>query len=221
MIKDNIQALLEEIPKDVQLVAVSKTKPNQDILEALTANQLHFGENKVQELEQKFKDLSKEIKWHMIGHLQTNKVKYIVDFVHLIHGVDKPKLLKEINKRAENIEKKVDVLLQIHIAKEETKFGFSEEEIHEFLTEDLNKIYPWINLKGLMGMATYTENQNQVAKEFNLLRKIFDQYNNKIEGFDTLSMGMTNDYKIAINEGSNMIRVGSGIFGERNYNNGN
>lgn len=157
----------------------------------------------------------------MIGHLQTNKVKYIVDFVHLIHGVDKPKLLKEINKRAENIEKKVDVLLQIHIAKEETKFGFSEEEIHEFLTEDLNKIYPWINLKGLMGMATYTENQNQVAKEFNLLRKIFDQYNNKIEGFDTLSMGMTNDYKIAINEGSNMIRVGSGIFGERNYNNGN
>ena len=221
MIKDKIQALLEEIPKDVQLVAVSKTKPNQDILEALTANQLHFGENKVQELEQKFKDLSKEIKWHMIGHLQTNKVKYIVDFVHLIHGVDKPKLLKEINKRAENIEKKVDVLLQIHIAKEETKFGFSEEEIHEFLTEDLNKIYPWINLKGLMGMATYTENQNQVAKEFNLLRKIFDQYNNKIEGFDTLSMGMTNDYKIAINEGSNMIRVGSGIFGERNYNNGN
>lgn len=221
MIKDNIQALLEEIPKDVQLVAVSKTKPNQDILEALTANQLHFGENKVQELEQKFKDLSKEIKWHMIGHLQTNKVKYIVDFVHLIHGVDKPKLLKEINKRAENIKKKVDVLLQIHIAKEETKFGFSEEEIHKFLTEDLNKIYPWINLKGLMGMATYTENQNQVAKEFNLLRKIFDQYNNKIEGFDTLSMGMTNDYKIAINEGSNMIRVGSGIFGERNYNNGN
>jgi PLP dependent protein len=138
MIKENIQALLEEIPKNVQLVAVSKTKPNQDILEALTANQLHFGENKVQELEQKFKDLSKEIKWHMIGHLQTNKVKYIVDFVHLIHGVDKPKLLKEINKRAENIKKKVDVLLQIHIAKEETKFGFSEEEIHEFLSEDGN-----------------------------------------------------------------------------------
>ena len=221
MIKENIQALLEEIPENVQLVAVSKTKPNQDILEALTANQLHFGENKVQELEQKFKDLSKEIKWHMIGHLQTNKVKYIVDFVHLIHGVDKPKLLKEINKRAENIKKKVDVLLQIHIAKEETKFGFSEEEIHEFLLEDLNKNYPWINLKGLMGMATYTENQKQVAKEFNLLRKIFDQYNNKIEGFDILSMGMTNDYKIAINEGSTMIRVGSGIFGERNYNNGN
>lgn len=221
MIKENIQALLEEIPKNVQLVAVSKTKPNQDILEALTANQLHFGENKVQELEQKFKDLSKEIKWHMIGHLQTNKVKYIVDFVHLIHGVDKPKLLKEINKRAENIKKKVDVLLQIHIAKEETKFGFSEEEIHEFLSEDLNKTYHWINLKGLMGMATYTENQKQVAKEFNLLRKIFDQYNNKIEGFDILSMGMTNDYKIAINEGSTMIRIGSGIFGERNYNNGN
>lgn len=221
MIKENIQALLEEIPENVQLVAVSKTKPNQDILEALTANQLHFGENKVQELEQKFKDLSKEIKWHMIGHLQTNKVKYIVDFVHLIHGVDKPKLLKEINKRAENIKKKVDVLLQIHIAKEETKFGFSEEEIHEFLLEDFNKTYPWINLKGLMGMATYTENQKQVAKEFNLLRKIFDQYNNKIEGFDILSMGMTNDYKIAINEGSTMIRVGSGIFCERNYNNGN
>jgi pyridoxal phosphate enzyme (YggS family) len=221
MIKENIQALLEEIPENVQLVAVSKTKPNQDILEALTANQLHFGENKVQELEQKFKDLSKEIKWHMIGHLQTNKVKYIVDFVHLIHGVDKPKLLKEINKRAENIKKKVDVLLQIHIAKEETKFGFSEEEIHEFLLEDFHKTYPWINLKGLMGMATYTENQKQVAKEFNLLRKIFDQYNNKIEGFDILSMGMTNDYKIAINEGSTMIRVGSGIFGERNYNNGN
>jgi len=215
MIKENIKEILSKIPKNVQLVAVSKTYPNKDVLEAFDVNQLHFGENKVQELQLKYDELPKTLKWHFIGHLQSNKVKYLIDFIHLIHGVDKPKLLKEINKRAANIERKVDVLLQVHIADEETKFGFSEEEAKELLDNDLSKNYPWVNIKGLMGMATNTGNEAKVASEFKSLRTIFEQY--KSEDFNTLSMGMTNDYKIAINEGTTMIRVGSGIFGARNY----
>ena len=217
MIKENIGNFKKKIPENVTLVAVSKTKPISDLQEAYNAGQRIFGENKVQEMVEKYDALPKDIQWHMIGHVQTNKVKYMAEYVSLIHGVDSLKLLQEINKQAAKHNRVIDCLLQMYIAEEETKFGFSEEEIHEFLLEDFHKTYPWINLKGLMGMATYTENQKQVAKEFNLLRKIFDQYNNKIEGFDILSMGMTNDFELGVEEGSTMVRVGTGLFGSRKY----
>lgn len=217
-IQENIQKIIAEIPSHVQLVAVSKTHPNQAIIEALEINQFHFGENKVQELTQKAESLPKKIFWHMIGHLQSNKVKYIVDFVHLVHGVDKEKLLKEIDKRADQNHKKVNILLQMHIAKEDTKFGFDTTEIRALLDSDLANKYPNVIVKGLMGMATFTENKLQIAAEFKELHKIFEQYKTYYPNFDTLSMGMSNDYKIAIDEGSNLIRVGSNIFGNRNYN---
>lgn len=217
-IQENIQKIIAEIPSHVQLVAVSKTHPNQAIIEALEINQFHFGENKVQELTQKAESLPKNIFWHMIGHLQSNKVKYIVDFVHLVHGVDKEKLLKEIDKRADQNYKKVNILLQMHIAKEDTKFGFDTTEIRALLDSDLANKYPNVIVKGLMGMATFTENKLQIAAEFKELHKIFEQYKMYYPNFDTLSMGMSNDYKIAIDEGSNLIRVGSNIFGNRNYN---
>ncbi|SVB76546.1 uncharacterized protein METZ01_LOCUS229400 [marine metagenome] len=193
------------------MVAVSKTKSHTDILEAYNTGQRIFGENKVQELVEKAGSLPKDINWHMIGHLQSNKIKYIVSFVSLIHGVDSIKLLKEINKRAKQKNRIIDCLLQIHIATESTKFGFGFDEIEQVLidTKELKNI----RIVGLMGMATFTNNIQQIENEFHSLMLLFNQVkNNKIS---ILSMGMSGDYKIAIDNGSNMIRIGSSIFGER------
>ncbi len=212
-----IHSRLETIKSSIEgsqctLVAVSKTKPNELVMEAYDAGQRDFGENKVQDLVAKAEALPKDIKWHMIGHLQRNKVKYIVPFVHLIHGVDSEKLLKEINKQATKVDRIVNCLLQVHIAKEDTKFGFSAEEIEQLLSNDGLSKYPNVKIEGLMGMATFIDDKSQVAEEFASLKSLFDQYN-----WDILSMGMSGDYQIAIEHGSNMIRVGTAIFGERNY----
>ncbi len=213
-IAKNLEKLKSELPKEVSLVAVSKTKPKEDVLEAYNTGQRDFGENKVQELVDKAEELPKDIQWHMIGHLQRNKVKYLVDFVHLIHGVDSEKLLKEIQKRAEKIDRKVNCLLQVHIAEESSKFGFSEEEILELLRHERFLEYPNVNVQGLMGMATFTDNQDQVGREFQSLSKIYKAYADEFN-WSYLSMGMSGDYKIALDKGSNMVRIGSSIFGSR------
>jgi len=211
-IASNLKATQNSLPKEVTLVAVSKTKPNTAILEAYQAGQRIFGENKVQELAQKSEKLPKDIAWHMIGHLQTNKVKFIAPFVSLIHGVDSLKLLKEINKRAEQNNRIIDCLLQVHITSESTKFGFGLSEV----TSALNQAEEFKNIRitGLMGMATFTDDTQQVVNEFKSLKTVFDSIKN--EHFTTLSMGMSGDYKLAIEQGSTMIRVGSAIFGHRN-----
>ena len=211
-IASNLNQIKESIPKGLTLVAVSKTKPNSDILEAYNAGQRIFGENKVQELANKYEELPKDIQWHMIGHLQSNKVKYIAPFVSLIHGVDSLKLLKEVNKRAEQNNRVIDCLLQVHIASESTKFGFGTDEIKSALiaVEEFKNI----NIIGLMGMATFTNDEKQVNNEFALLSKLFEKV--KTSSINTLSIGMSGDYKLAINNGSTMIRVGSAIFGHRN-----
>ena len=214
-IKDNTLYLLNELPIEVELVAVSKTKSNTEILESYEAGQRIFGENKVQEMTRKYDVLPKDIQWHMIGHVQSNKVKYMAPFVALIHGVDSLKLLKEINKQALKNNRVINCLLQVHIAKESTKFGLSNMECIEALTaaESLNNI----TIKGLMGMATFTDDHSQVEQEFEGLKQLYDQLAKKYSQFEILSMGMSGDYQIAIAKGSNMIRVGSKIFGERNY----
>jgi len=209
-ISENIQKIKKELPKEVTLVAVSKSKPISDILQAYNSGQLIFGENKVQELLEKYKKLPKDIQWHMIGHLQTNKVKQITPFVSLIHGVDTKKLLIEIDKRAKQNNRIIDCLLQMHIAEEQTKFGFSKQEIEQIIQEQ--SIFSNINIIGLMGMATFTSDETQIEKEFNFLSSIFKKYNQ----LTTLSIGMSGDYKIAIKCGSNMLRIGSTIFGIRN-----
>jgi len=211
-IASNLKAIQISLPKEVTLVAVSKTKPNAEILEAYQAGQRIFGENKVQELVQKSEELPKDIVWHMIGHLQTNKVKFITPFVALIHGVDSLKLLKEINKRATQNNRTINCLLQVHIATETTKFGFGINEVENALSE-ANK-FKNIKIIGLMGMATFTDDTKQVAQEFKSLKTIFESVKN--EHITTLSMGMSGDYKLAIEQGSTMIRVGSAIFGHRN-----
>ncbi len=213
----NLQQIKASIPKYVTLVAVSKTKPNAAILEAYQTGHRIFGENKVQELTEKYESLPKDIEWHMIGHLQSNKVKYIAPFVSLIHGVDSFKLLKEINKRAAQNERVINCLLQIHIAEEDTKFGFDEKEVIELIKSEAFQDLKNIKVVGLMGMATFTDNENQIRKEFKSLKKIFDKLSTLYFQLSTLSMGMSGDYQIAIEEGSTMIRVGSSIFGERNY----
>lgn len=219
MIKENLQLILAELPKDVTLVAVSKTKPNEAILEAYDAGQRIFGENKVQEMAQKAEELPKDIQWHLIGHLQRNKVKYIAPFVALIHGVDSFKLLKEINKEGEKNNRVIDVLLQFHIAQEETKFGFSFEEAQEMLEDREFVEMQHVNVRGVMGMATFTDNTSQVADEFRALNNYFLTLQGHFfkfnPTFDTVSMGMSGDYAIAIEEGSTMVRIGSSIFGER------
>jgi pyridoxal phosphate enzyme (YggS family) len=219
----NIEAyknLIEECKsKNVTLVAVSKTKPVEDILALYNLGQRDFGENYVQELLEKHEQLPKDIRWHFIGHLQTNKVKQVVEFVHLIHGVDSMKLLKEINKQSEKINKITNCLLQIHIAQEETKFGLDETELNEIINQLANEQMKNINVLGLMGMASNTNDMQQVLNEFHYLKSLFDNCNKLAilnSQFSILSMGMTADYKIAIEEGSNMIRVGSLIFGSRN-----
>ena len=211
-IASNLKAIQISLPKEVTLVAVSKTKPNTDILEAYHAGQRIFGENKAQELAQKAEELPKDISWHMIGHLQTNKVKFIAPFTSLIHGVDSIKLLKEINKRAAQNNRIIDCLLQVHIATESTKFGFLRTEVEQVITE--SKAFENIRIVGLMGMATFTDDTQQITQEFSSLKTVFDTVKNK--HITTLSMGMSGDYQLAIEQGSSMVRVGSAIFGHRN-----
>jgi pyridoxal phosphate enzyme (YggS family) len=211
-----IQASLED--KQVSLIAVSKTKPNEDLMELYALGQRAFGENYVQELVDKAATLPKDIRWHFIGHLQSNKVKYIAPFVHLIHGVDSEKLLQEINKQALKQGRVIDCLLQVHIAEEDTKFGFDETSLMEFLQSGRLVNYPNVTIKGLMGMASFSDNQQQVQREFKQLKKCFDLAKNSIGVTCTiLSMGMSGDYELAIQEGSNMVRIGSLLFGARNY----
>jgi pyridoxal phosphate enzyme (YggS family) len=220
-IKQNIRNIKIVIPENVKLVAVSKTYSIDKIMEAYQEGQRIFGENKVQELIIKKEQLPTDIKWHFIGHLQSNKVKQIAPFVDLIHGVDSVKLIEVINKEAKDANQIVNCLLQIHIAEETTKFGFTEKEIYDFLSSVAIKEYENINICGLMGMATYTNDNKQVRIEFQSLKKIFNRVksdfflNNTF--FKEISMGMSDDYEIAIEEGSTIIRVGSAIFGQRNY----
>ena len=221
MIAQNLQKVKATLPTNVTLVAVSKTKPNSLILEAYNAGQKIFGENKAQEMREKYDALPKDIDWHFIGHLQKNKIKYILPFVALIHSVDSMDLAEEINLKAQKINRIVPVLLQVHIAQEEHKFGFKLNEIFEIIPS--LKKYQNIQIKGLMGMGTFTNDQIQLGKEFNSLQVLFNKikmsYNELLPTFDTLSMGMSNDQALAIQNGSNMVRIGSTIFGERNYNN--
>ncbi|MFA8433480.1 MAG: YggS family pyridoxal phosphate-dependent enzyme [Marinifilaceae bacterium] len=220
-IPENIQRILEEIPEKVKLIAVSKTKPQEDIQEAYNAGYKVFGENKPQEMTQKFHDLPKDIEWHMIGHLQTNKVKYIAPYVALIHAVDSFKLMKEIDKQGRKNNRVINCLLQFHIASEESKFGFDLEEALSVLNSDEFKSLEGLNIVGVMGMATFTHDEEQVKSEFRNLKDIFEQLKTGIfagkEDFREISMGMSGDYALAIEEGSTMIRVGSSIFGARNY----
>ena len=211
-IKENLKNLLNSIPKEINLVAVSKTKPVSDIKEAYEYGQRIFGENKVQELEKKHSELPSDIEWHMIGHLQRNKVKFIAPFISLIHGVDSLKLLKEINKRARQNNRIINCLLQVHIASESTKFGFDIEQIEYILEEGTN--LENICVKGLMGMATFTDKNAQIISEFDNINNLFKKIKN--QEINTLSIGMSGDYKLAINNGSTMIRIGSAIFGKRN-----
>ena len=214
-IKDKTKALIDSLPSHVALVAVSKTKSVEEISQAYEAGQRVFGENKIQEMASKWEELPKDIAWHMIGHVQSNKVKYMAHFVDLIHGVDSFKLLKEIQKQAIKHDRTIRCLIQIRIAEEETKFGLPEEELEALLkaAEDL----PNVQIAGLMGMATFTDNQNQITFEFNKLKDLYDKVKSSSASMNTLSMGMSGDYSIAIECGSNMIRVGSKIFGERNH----
>lgn len=218
-IANNLLQIKSQLPSNVTLVAVSKTKPVEDLMEAYNAGQRIFGENKIQEMTEKWQQMPKDIEWHMIGHVQSNKVKYMVPYVKLIHGVDSLKLLKEINRQAVRWRKNINCLLQIHIAEEETKFGLDENELLELLNSDEFKEMTNIKVIGLMGMATFTDNQEQIKKEFQNLKTIFDKLqqletlNLKLE---TLSMGMSGDYQLAIECGSTMVRIGSSIFGTRN-----
>ena len=213
MISDNLKSILSKLPKSVTLVAVSKTKPNAAIMEAYDAGHRVFGENKVQDMVAKSEELPSDIQWHMIGHLQTNKVKFIAPFVSLIHGVDSLKLIKEIDKRAAQNNRIIDCLLQIHIAEEETKFGLSDTEATQVL--DYAKHLPNVRVKGLMGMATNTINESIVRNEFASLKELFLKFQSVNIDLQIISMGMSNDFEIAIEQGSTMVRVGSAIFGQR------
>ncbi len=220
-ISENIQFFQNELPSDVQLVAVSKTKPIEQLQEAYNVGQRIFGENKVQELTAKYDELPKDIEWHYIGHLQTNKVKYIAPFVSLIHAVDSFKLLRKINQEALKNNRSIQVLLQFHIAEEESKFGLNLNSAKEILTNPEFETLKNVEIVGVMGMATYTNDLAQVRKEFTTLKNIFKQlksdYFSQQSSFKEISMGMSGDYKIAIEAGSTMVRIGSIIFGERNY----
>ena len=219
-IEQNLLAIKATLPEQVTLVAVSKTKPISDLMEAYEAGQRIFGENKIQEMAEKWEAMPKDIQWHMIGHVQTNKVKFMAPFVSLIHGVDSLKLLHEINKQALKNNRIIDCLLQVYIAEEESKFGLDEDELNgviQFITQN-SEVYKNIRIVGLMGMATFTDNQNQIKKEFNHLKSIFDNLKSKETDnlqLNTISMGMSGDYKLAIDCGSTMVRIGSSIFGGR------
>ena len=215
----NIGKIKQELSQNVKLIAVSKTKPVQTLMEAYDAGQKIFGENKVQELVTKYEQMPKDIEWHMIGHLQSNKVKYIIPFIHLIHSVDSENLLAEINKQAAKLNKVQKVLLQISVADEETKFGFEQGNLLKVIDKYLNDEFENVEIIGLMGMATFTDNLDQIAGEFAGLKKLFDEiksdYLSNQDSFSQISMGMSSDYQLAIANGSTMIRVGSNIFGGR------
>lgn len=221
MIKENLNKVRATVPNDVTLIAVSKTKPVADLQEAYDAGQRIFGENKALEMRDKHQELPKDIQWHFIGHLQTNKIKYIAPFVSLIHSIDSISLLEAVNKEAVKNNRVIDCLLQFHIAKEETKFGLDIEEAEEMLKSDSYKNLNNINIIGVMGMATFTDDVNQIRNEFKSLKNIFnilkERYFQDKESFKEISMGMSDDYPIAIEEGATMVRVGSKIFGARNY----
>ncbi len=216
-ITKNLEKVRQDLPESVTLVAVSKTKPNEDLMQAYDAGQRVFGENKVQELVGKYESLPKDIEWHLIGHLQTNKVKYVVPFVALIHAVDSEKLLREIQKRALKLDRVQPVLLQIYIAREESKFGLSYEEATQLLDRFDQGEYSHVSFDGMMGMASNTPDQEVVANEFKQLHQFFVEQQQKRDYLQTLSMGMSGDYTLAIDQGSNMVRIGSTIFGARNY----
>ena len=212
-----IKYLINDKRDDITLVAVSKTKPIEKIKKIYNEGHIDFGENRVNELLKKFNHLPKDINWHMIGHLQTNKVKKIIPFISLIHSVDSFKLINKIDIESRKINKKTNILLQVHIAEEKSKYGFESKEIREFFNKKLDKSYKNINIIGLMGMATYTNNKNQIKTEFKKLKMLFDEIKSiSDQKIKTLSMGMSGDYKLAINNSSTMIRVGSAIFGYRN-----
>lgn len=220
-VSENLKLVKAELPEGVTLVAVSKTKPVEMILEAYEGGQRVFGENKVQELVDKYEKLPKDIEWHMIGHLQRNKVKYIAPFVSLIHGVDSMRLLRAVNKEGAKNNRVIPCLLQIHIASEESKFGLDAGELQDLLQSADYKSFDHVKIRGLMGMATFTDNESKVAAEFQGLQQLFvhtrEQFFPDDYEFSILSMGMSGDYNIAISEGSNMVRIGSAIFGDRNY----
>lgn len=218
-IKKNLQNIKEQLPENVTLVAVSKTKPVSDILEAYNTGQRVFGENKIQDMVDKFDEMPKDIAWHMIGHVQRNKVKYMAHFVRLIHGVENLKTLKEINKQAAKHNRAIDCLLQIKIASEDSKFGMTANEASEILQSSEFSELKNANVIGVMGMATFTEDQEQIKREFTALKTTFNNLKQLNTKLTTISMGMSGDFKLAIDCGSTMIRVGSSIFGNRNYNN--
>lgn len=225
-ISKNLNTIKSQLPAHVTLVAVSKTKPVADLMEAYNAGQRIFGENKIQEMTDKWEVMPKDIEWHMIGHVQTNKVKFMAPYVSLIHGVDSLKLLQEINKQAAKNNRVIDCLLQVYIAEEESKFGLDEQELEEMLTRVYEQCeakqvqhdkenFKNIRIVGLMGMATFTENKNQIEKEFKHLKTIFDKFKIQNSELKILSMGMSGDYQLAISCGSTMVRIGSSIFGSR------
>tara|TARA_B100000989_G_scaffold297143_1_gene282055 strand:- start:1388 stop:2038 length:651 start_codon:yes stop_codon:yes gene_type:complete len=207
--------IIKKLPSNVTLVAVSKTKLAEEILQSYNAGQRVFGENKIQEMALKWEQLPKDIKWHMIGHVQTNKVKNMAHFVNLIHGVDSFKLLKEIEKQAQKHNRIISCLIQIRIAEEETKFGIPPSQLNSLIEN--SKAFKNVKIVGLMGMATFTKDKDQITSEFNSLKNLYDKTKEKLPNMETLSMGMSGDYHIAIECGSNMIRIGSNIFGPRNY----
>lgn len=221
MIQENLKRIMATIPEGVTLLAVSKTKPECDIMEAYEFGVRDFGENKVQEMTRKHEALPKDIRWHLIGHLQTNKVKYIASYVHLVHSVDSLKLLQEINKEAQKCNRVISCLLQFHTASEETKFGLLQDEAVQILESESYKQMQNVQICGVMGMATNTDSADLIHQEFKHLKSIFDflktNYFSDNQNFKTISMGMSQDYPIAIEEGSTIVRVGSSIFGERDY----
>ena len=214
-IKQNLLKIKSNLPENIALVAVSKTKPVTDLMEAYNAGQRIFGENKIQEMTEKWEQMPKDIQWQMIGHVQTNKVKFMAEYVSLIHGVDSLKLVQEINKQAQKHNRVIDCLLQIYIADEESKFGLDQNELDELLQQVQHEKLNNIKIVGLMGMATFTENKEQIKKEFLNLKSIFDKFKIHNSDFSILSMGMSGDYQLAIDCGSTMIRIGSSIFGGR------
>lgn len=216
-ISSNLESIKNSLPEQVTLVAVSKTKPIEDLQEAYETGQRIFGENKIQEMTQKWEVLPKDIEWHMIGHVQRNKVKYMASYVSLIHGVDSFRLLKEIDKQGKKHDRVINCLLQMHIAEEASKFGLDTKELDEIVHSEEFSQLDNIKIVGLMGMATFTDNEEHLRREFKLLKSNFDRLQKELPEAKTLSMGMSGDYKIAIEEGSTMVRIGSSIFGARNY----
>ncbi len=215
-IQENLDHIKQELPQETTLVAVSKTKPVEDILEAYNAGHRIFGENKIQEMSMKWEKLPKDIQWHMIGHVQRNKVKYMAEYVSLIHGVDSLKLLKEIDLQAEKYHRSIDCLLQVHIAEEDTKFGLDPQELIALISSPEFGQMKNVRVIGLMGMATFTDDGLQVQREFEKLNTLFKKVKGLLPSIMVLSMGMSGDYKIALKAGSNMVRIGSSIFGTRN-----